>query len=745
MKARLLLQTVLSTSLVLGSMPVRAAGVDGVEFQPVPVNIANRCSAVILKGTNKYRGYAFKLPQVVLSMDKNYEDLFEIIPKGNGQYTLRFGLYFPLTEDAVEIRNEKSNLVVNTCDDNVILADLNESEAREAALTGKKGKDAKDANGTIFDNKIHTLSPLPMSSLEIGIDGFQNMIKLIGTTDNNLLNYQNRDLVADFLIPDESTYEELKAHLTGRMGLSVNIKMNFAAKSSNGRVELDLDLKNVADSLEAAAGGRADVKQLIVAEADLRSFMARAMTSMNLNIRTEAGDDENFNRLAYQVMERIIAANLQAVPLVPGQTWNPNACINNPNGMGCQGGIGGGYYNPGMGTGSYNNNYGAPGSTGDGSLNGPPQVGLGTPGPVLGGMGNADPSARYFKVGAVLNVLRTSSKQHFVWENLGKRENHSYTTSVVIRGDLVDPGYKTMNAIAGGTDEDAASMPTTIKAGQTVAIKIPARRQLEQNFIRRTTYLNKDELRRQGFAASFGTLQEAMNKNMLNEEIHKERNGYVAVYKKNSDYSGVGRWWREMWDGEDMSLWKYVWGIEELQKTTRMSQPTDVDLEERTLSSLPLRVSFSKIGTRFKLSELVRETDKWSGRFEDGQIFLVAKKDLGYMKIRNDDRVIQPNRQAEKYLFEESEPVLKNRPANGQSLSDLRQRAYVKYGSGANGTEKVDKPDLTSFQIRKSVFVIMARIEDASTGSPEREEVRTTIEPISHGDGSPNPVLGTLP
>lgn len=741
MKARLILNAALSMSMALGPVLAKAGGVDGVEFQPVPVNIANRCSAVILKGTNKYRGYAFKLPQVVLSMDKNYEDLFEIIPKGNGQYTLRFGLYFPLTEDAVEIRNEKSNLVVNTCDDNVILADLNESEAREAALTGKKDK---DSNGTVFDNKIHTLSPLPMSSLEISIDGFQSMTKMIGTLDNNLLNYQNRDLVADFLIPDEATYEELKAHLTGRMGLSVNIKMNFAAKSSNGRVELDLDLKNVADSLEAAAGGRADVKQLLVAEADLRAFMAKAMTSMNLNMRTEQGDDDNFNRLAYQVMERIIAANLSAVPMIPGQTWNPNACINNPTGMGCQGGMGG--YYPGVGTGGYQNNYGNPQSTGDGSLNGPPQVGLGTPGPVLGGYGgNPDPSARYFKVGAVLNVLRTSSKQHFVWENLGKRENHSYTTSVVMRGDLVDPGYKTMNAIAGGTDEDAASLPVGIKAGQTVAIKIPASRVLENNFVRRTTYLNKDELRRQGFATSFGNLQEAMSKNLLQEEIHKERNGYVAVYRKNADYTSVGRWWREMWDGEDMSLWKYLWGIEELQKTTRMSQPADLDLEAGMLDRLPLRVTFSKLGTRFKLSDLVRDSDKWTGRFEDGQIFLVAKRDLGYMKIRNYDKVSQPSRQAEKYLFEEREPVLKKRPANGQSLSDLRQRVYMKYSAGSGAaTEKIEKPDLTGFQIKKSVFVIMARVDDGSE-TPNREEVRTTVEPVAHGDGSPNPVLGTQP
>lgn len=740
-----LFRAALSASLIMGSVHADAGGVDGIEFQPVPVNINDQCSAVILKGTNKYRGYAFKLPQVVLSVDKNLEDLFEIIPKGNGQYTLRVGLFFPMTEGPLEVRRERSNLVIHGCNDNAILADLNESERREQEVNGTK-KNAKNTDGTVFENKIHTLSPLPMSSIEISLDGFQNMTKVIGTVDNNLLNYQNRDLIADFNIPNEDTYEELKAQLTGRMGVSMNIKMNFAARSVNSRVEFSMNVKSLADSLEAAAGGKFDAKKIVVAEADLRSYMAHAMSKMNLNIRIEQGDDANFDRLANDIMGKIIAANLQAVPMVPGQTWNPMSCINYPQGPNCNNSTGYPGYPGYPGTGYPGSTYPDPNSTGNGTLNGPPQPGLGTPGPMLPHTANADPNARYFNLGAVLNVLRTSSTQTFMWENLGKKENHSYTTSAVVRGDIPDPGYKTMNVVAGTSDSDAATMPTAIRAGQQIMIKVPGKRELVSNFSRRTTLLNKDELRRQGFSQHFGALQEAITKSQLIEEISSERGGYVAVYKQFGDLTTVGRWAREKWSTKDLTPWKYVWGLDELQRTTMMKAPVDIDLTENLMNALPLRVSFSKLGRRYKLAELATSNDKWDGRFDDGLIVLTAKQELGLMKIRNDDPVRDPGRTAEKYLFQMREPILKasQLPTDGRKLSDLRQYSYMKYSSSTSEiAQRIENPDLNGFSSSKSVYVVMVRV--GSADQPDREEVRTEVQTPQAPRSEPNPVIVPTP
>lgn len=742
-----LLRAALLMSLVLGTSSARSApgGVDGIEFQPVPVNINDQCSSVILKGTNKYRGYAFKLPQVILSVDKNLEDLFEIIPKGNGQYTLRFGLLFPLTEGPLELRRERSNLVINGCNDNMILADLNESERREAERNGTKppakGRTA-GANGTIFENKIHTLSPLPMSSIEISVDGFPGMTKTIGSQDNNLLNYQNRDLVADFNIVDDATYDQLKAHLTGRMGLSVTIKMNFAARSVNGRVDFTMDLSSVAGSLEAAAGGRFALNQIMVAEADLRTYIAGAMARMNLNIRTQEGDNENFNRLAQEIMGKIIAANLQAVPMIPGQTWNPNACIYNPNGPGCQPGYP--TYPTYPGTGMPGSTYPDPNGTGTGTLAGPPQPGLGPPGPrIPPATPNPDPNARYFNLGAVINVLKTASTQTFTWENLGRRENHSYTTSAVIRGNIPDPGFKTLNVVAGTSDSDAATLPTMIRAGQQVTIKIPGRRELVNKFSQRTTFLNKDEVRRQGMAKHFGALQEALEKNQLTEEISPDRGGYVAVYRQNGNLTAAGRWLRQSISGRDLTPFKFMWGIDELVRTTTMKAPVDIDLTEDVLRRLPMRVSFSKLGLRYRLADLVTSNDKWDGRYDEGMIVLTARQDLGYMKIRNDDRVNDPGRSAEKYLFQVREPILRSSqlPSNGQRLSDLRQYSWVKYSSSSDEmTQRVQRPDFNPFSFTKSVYVVMVRIDDGSHES-NREEVRTTVAPSASQRRSPSPVV----
>lgn len=740
-----LFRAALSVTLLSGGLNARAGGVDGIEFQPVPVNINDECSAVILKGTNKYRGYAFKLPLVVMSVDKNLEDLFEILPKGNGQYTLRVGLYFPMTEGPLEVRRERSNLLIRGCNDNSILADLNESERREQEVTGDKKP--RSNNGTIAENKIHTLSPLPMSSIEISVDGFPNMSKIIGTIDNNLLNYQNRDLIADFTIPDEQTYEDLKAQLTGRMGVSMGIKMNFSARSVNSRVEFTMNVKSLADSLENQAGGRFDAAKVVVAEADLRSYLAHALSKMDLNIRSEQGDDANFDRLANDIMGKIIAANLQAVPMIPGQSWNPMSCINYPQGPNCSGTTGYPGYPSYPSTGYPGTTLPDPNSTGTGTLNGPPQPGLGTPGPVLKPVQNADPNARYFNLGAVLNVLRTSSNQSFTWEHLGKKENHSYTTSVVIRGDIPDPGYKTMNVVAGTSDQDAATLPTAIRAGQQVTIKIPGRRELVNNFSRRTTYLNKDELRRQGFAQHFGALQEAITKDQLTEEISNDRGGYVATYRQNGDYSALGRWLRSSVTSKDMTPWKYTWGLDELMRTTMMKAPTDVDLTADLVNSLPLRVSFSKLGRRYKLSELVQSNDKWDGHFDDGLIVLTAKQDLGNLKIRNDDAVTDPGRSAEKYLFQVREPILKNSqlPTDGRKLSDLRQATWMKYSSSSQEVaQKVDRPNLDAFSYTKSVYVVMIRIDSAGA-QPQREEVRTSIEAAPGGTPMPSPVVLPMP
>ncbi|MBX3034237.1 MAG: hypothetical protein KF865_09965 [Bdellovibrionaceae bacterium] len=765
-RVHFLVRALVSLSMVTGSLPSTAAaagGVDGVEFQPIPVNINNRCSTMILKGTNKYKGYAFKMPKVMLSVDKNLEDLFEIIPRGNGQYTLRFGLYFPLKDDAVELNRERSNLVLNSCKDDIILAELNEMDQRQAAREGRKASE-RDGHGTIYQDKIVELSPLPVSAVEVSINGFQGMTKTVGVIDGNLLSYQNSDLVVDFAIPDEQTYEEIKSHLTGRIGLSVNIRMYFSARSTNGRVDIQLNTNNMARSLEAAANASLGLKDptglanIPIGDADLRAYLAKAMAESNVNLRTEEGDNEAFNRLSYQLIERIVS-QVPALPQIPGSSWNPNSCINNPGGYGCNNGGGWGSSFPSTGTGWGGGTSGDPGSASNGTLMTPPPPSVGTPGPVLGkkttptpqpdptggwglpGTTNPAPqpapapgsgnNGRFFYLGGVLNALRQMQNINLSWENMGKKETQSYTENVVVRGAIPDPGYKTLYAVA--DDTQGASYTGYIKAGQQIVLKIPSQRQLVTSYDKRVQYLSKDEIRRQGLTPYFGFLQEAVSKNLLQETIDRENGGYVAVYRYNQGSNAVSRWWKATWDGLDMTPWNFYWGEAELRRRTSMRPPMDLALSESDLSRLPLRVMFSELGTRFNMADLTKETARWSGRYEDDQIVLTAKRDLGFMTIRNYDKVEAPNRLVEKYLFEVKEPVVKTRDAAQSSLSSRRQYNWVKYSNGTdNGVEKVGEPDLTPFRITKSVYVVLVKVGEAggaAQDSQQLQEIKTTITP----------------
>lgn len=782
----MMLRTVLIAGMISGGAPARANGVDGVEFQPIPVNIQNRCSALILKGTNRYQGYAFKMPRVVLSVDKNLEDLFEIIPKGDGSYSLRFGLHFPLTEDAIELRRERSNIMLNTCNDEVVLADLNMAEERQAEIEGRTTKpDPKQTvtaakTGTVFENKIHTLSPLPISSIQISIDGFQNMTHEIGMADNNLLSYSNMDHIATFTIPDESTYRLLKEQLTGRMGLSVMVKMFFAARAANGRVEVKINTRDLAQGLEAmlgaqipglmpsVPGGSAPVTPVNptdpmtpfpggspggfsvpglnspIGDADLRAYFARAVSKSQLSVNSEQSDDENFNRIAYQIVERI-AASLPSLPQIPGQSWNPSNCMYNPTDPFCnQGNNVGGVlppFNPFPGT-----NMGTDPSLGTGGqLVNPGPPGLGPQGPRLS---VPDPSNRkFFNIGAVIQHLKRTQEVNYVWSNLGRKETFSYTTNVLVRGSIPDPGYKTLNAVAG--DTAGVEYTESIKAGEKVIVRIPSVRSLVSSFDVRQTYFSRDELRRFAVHQYFGLLQDALSKNQVQDRYNRQTGGYTAVYSMNQDVNRVSRWWQQWYEGRDMTPWDYYWGMEELYQKTMMGDPSDLDMEERMLSRLPLIVQFSEMGSRFKLTDLAKETSKWSGRFEDGQIVLIAKQDLGIMRIRNDDKITNPNRSAEKYFFQVKDPVpgRDNKTEDGKPLSAGRQFDWVKVnGAGESSAEKVGRPNLSPVKVTRSVYVLKVKV-----GAQGAEEIRPSVGPANgqnSAEGAAPMVIGpfqTLP
>ena len=125
------------TSLPMRSQSDRkpAAGPDGIQFNPVPLDARQTCDAVILEGTQDYKGTAFVLPRMLISINKDGDPLFEVIPKGDGVgYIFRFAVFFPRTDDQAHInglRGKNSNVFSNGCNFDMVQQTMNQGAKPE--------------------------------------------------------------------------------------------------------------------------------------------------------------------------------------------------------------------------------------------------------------------------------------------------------------------------------------------------------------------------------------------------------------------------------------------------------------------------------------------------------------------------------------------------------------------------------------------------------------------------------------
>src|SRR5262249_8110821 len=137
-----------------------AAFADGVEFQPVPIDVSKRCSSLVLEGTSRFAGTAFVVPKVFLSINKSRDRLFEIIPlRSNDDYLLRIALFIPSDPtEALAARPNSGDFFPHGCD----LNDLRTQRNRKQTEAAAQGGSAKP---------ILRLTPLPIQQLSVRING----------------------------------------------------------------------------------------------------------------------------------------------------------------------------------------------------------------------------------------------------------------------------------------------------------------------------------------------------------------------------------------------------------------------------------------------------------------------------------------------------------------------------------------------------------------------------------------------
>ncbi len=383
-------------------------GADGVEFQAVPLDASVNCSSVILKGTRRFQGTAFVLPRFVVSMNKQQEPLFEILRTNADKYIIRFAIFFPRTDEDLELRTSGSTVEMHGCNFDEVVAELNRNVPDE----GKK---------------INTISRVPVSSIDVKIDGVAQPFTL-GGGPSSMLNYQGGDQIVEFAVDNRTELEAILQRIQGDIGLGIHLQVKFNAQANDGALYATVDLKQLSHNLGAALNGRE-----VITPVELAGIIGTQLKRMSINIQTETGSTN-----AYAVMVEDIMKMVMGAVFTDGSINPP---IEDPYGS-----------------------LGTDPDQSDGRPTAPPIPPLGT--------------GEVIKVAAVLDLLSRRSSMSVSYENKGRSEQHVYSTSVLFKGQLQDPDVRTFNIVSGEAkgrvlpNRITKDLPLTIAAIASVAEKI---------------------------------------------------------------------------------------------------------------------------------------------------------------------------------------------------------------------------------------------------------------------------------
>jgi len=560
-------------------------GADGVEFQPVPLDTSVNCSSVILKGTRRFQGTAFVMPRLLVSLNKQQETMFEILQTDVDKYLLRFAIYFPRTDEDLDVRIEKSHVQLNGCHFDAVLAELNKGIKED-------------------ERKIRTLARIPVSSIDVRIDGIKTPFT-VGGAESSMLNYAGSDHVVEFPINSRRELEAIMARIQGDIGLGIHVAVKFSARSADGALFADVDLRALSAGLGAALRG-----YTTIGVGELSGAIGAELKKMNLNIETEAGSGDVYNMLANRITDIVTSVLLTdaGAPLPAGQgtfqqNYGTNGSVYYPQNGGVYDGYDGTMTDP---TGAGGQIFSPSGTINNGRVRRP------RPPETNGTLGRVS-------VAAALDVLRKRSRIRVEYKNSGASEQHVYATSVLFRGEVSDPDVRSINVYSGETL--GRVLPNRLVRDNPIALSAVSYIPERIEYVPRTRFFTEKQLRANSLHEKFSILRDEK----LKVEDLFLKDGLVGAMK-------VPPQWNRM------NANFYVWGITELFPQTKTLPAQEIELSANALRTVPVVVSFSKVGARkFKLADLLTNNQMWLGKWDDlgGKVILIPKANLGQLTIWN--------------------------------------------------------------------------------------------------------------
>jgi len=272
------------------------AAVEAIQLEHVPIDSSLECDRIFFRSSQNFKNTIYVLPIVIPQTDEFGEavmstDIDPQAPAGK-KYVLNFQIYFPSDDAATKARTHVDQAgTIPTCNFAKVKRFLNQR------FKGEEAVDAPD------EEKIHTISAMPLTSIEVSLPTHLNSTAIIGrpTEDSeaDIIAYQAATFNVTLPMNDAEKQSVLEA-LSRDEGLQARIRLRFKAHRQVAALDVTIDMNTLAGNFRLAANGK---KYIAKAKLDLALRAAMNNTRVSINI---TGGDDAFNELVKQVVEKVM-------------------------------------------------------------------------------------------------------------------------------------------------------------------------------------------------------------------------------------------------------------------------------------------------------------------------------------------------------------------------------------------------------------------------------------------------------
>jgi|GEM_PF-2068623 len=653
---------------------------DGVSFDPVPTDVNIDCNYHILQGTQRFRGTYFVIPKVNIARDREDKVAIKMLPLANGNIAFDFALNF---QRGTESRETKAGLpdaerYANTCNFEKLRGNIN-----------KHYEELKQP-----ENKVWSLSPLPITNIEVRIDGIGKPM-LMSPPDTNITTWLGETMSGSIELSKEDA-DRLLTKVSRGLGIQLQTAFKFEARETREFGSMVFNGANVAKALESELAYNGPVATAVVLEADLKTKLADALQTASAEGYIESDSDKLSSAaesIIKMMVEKVSPESLMArESSATGSTrddWEEQK-DRTEDGQSLQEQVdrqlrrerldrlereaekrresAGEQNDPG------HRESDAARSIRDRLIrNISPRYFVGDAGDAQGEARSASRSKGLrlspiaFKASAVLQYLRNQTNTKVQYRMMGKLV--SETAATRSRMITARVGASDESTVEVDSNEAARSLTPNLDTGKTLKLMVAGRKLFAPvTQPREASYLSKSALleisQRDGVSLDFPQLVEWGRK--IYEYTPNEMTGPRA-YVYDSAWNIFNRAF-------------YVWGRVDHNVSESLVREESADFIDSTM----LRLNFSRVGRPFTLRNLYEMTnnEKDSDPFtvksdDDGSLTITAKSKLGSVTIQNLENHGTREFTVTEYFQEKWSGWINDRVSNSISWSKRKQTKTV--------------------------------------------------------------------